>query len=110
VRCGANLLTCEAGDLHDGQVVTFAVRPEDIVLQDVQEGAENVFTARIEALEFLGSFVRADLALDSGGEHVLRADLSINLVRRLNITQGDERPVNIPKERIRIYPGTVSRD
>jgi len=110
VRCGANLLTCETGDLQDGQAVTFAVRPEDIVLQDIQEGAENVFTARIEELEFLGSFVRADLALDTQGEQVLRADLSINLVRRLNIAQGDERPVNIPKERIRIYPGTVSQN
>jgi iron(III) transport system ATP-binding protein len=110
VRCGANLLTCEADDLRDGEAVTFAVRPEDIVLQDVKDGIENVFTARIDALEFLGSFVRADLALDKQGEQILRADLSINLVRRLHISEGDERPVNIPKERIRIYPGTVSQN
>ena len=111
VRCGDNVLACETSDMREGDVVTVAVRPEDIVLrEDVSESEENVFSVRIDAMEFLGSYVRADLALEARGDQILRADLSINLVRRMQIAEGDERFVNIPKERIRVYQGTVNRD
>ncbi len=65
---------------------------------------ENAFDVRVDEIEFLGSFVRADLLSEKIGDHRLRADLSINLVRRLDINEGDTVSVSVPMERIRVYP------
>ena len=120
VRFGRQELACETDGLAVGTPVTMAVRPEDIVVQGVTADDENTYEARVQGLEFLGSFVRAELAAESTGEEStgeestgeerLRADLSINLIRRQEIAEGDALLVRIPRERIRIYPGTVSRD
>jgi len=56
-------------------------------------------------MEFLGSFYRANLEAEAMGEHSLRADLSINIVRRLNLSQGDMLSVALPSERIRVFAG-----
>jgi iron(III) transport system ATP-binding protein len=55
-------------------------------------------------MEFLGSFYRAELGGGSLGEHSLRADFSINLVRRLGVTVGKSMPVRLPGDLIRLYP------
>jgi iron(III) transport system ATP-binding protein len=93
-----------------GTPVTIAVRPEDIVVQGVTRDQENAYEAGVRGLEFLGSFVRADLISQSTGDGCLRADLSINLVRRQSITEGDSLLVRLPRERILIYPGSASRE
>ncbi len=105
VRLGDVDLACEADGLATGTAVTVAVRPEDIVVQDVRSGAANTFEARIDEMEFLGSFYRADLVSERLGQARLRADLSINLIRSQGIDQGDALPVLLPRERIRVYPG-----
>ena len=110
VRFGRQEFACETDGLAVGTSVTMAVRPEDIVVQGVTAADENAYQARVQGLEFLGSFVRAELAAESTGEECLRADLSINLIRRQEIAEGDALLVRIPRERIRIYPGTVSRE
>ena len=110
VRFGRLELACETDGLAVGTPVTIAVRPEDILVQGVTADDENAYEARVRRLEFLGSFVRADLASEVTGEDPLRADLSINLIRRQSIADGDSLLVRIPRERIRIYPGSVSRE
>ncbi len=107
VRLGAVDLACQSDGLAEGTAVTIALRPEDIVVQGVQGGEENTIEARIAAMEFLGSFYRADIVSERLGEAKLRADLSINLVRRRNISEGDDLAVMLPSERIRIYPGST---
>ncbi len=109
-RFGELELACETDGLAEGTPVTIAMRPEDILVQGVTAGEENTYEARIRGLEFLGSFVRADLTSEATGEDRLRADLSINLVRRQGIADGDSLLVRIPRERIRLYPGRVSRE
>lgn len=104
VSIGQVRLACEADGLPQGAAVTLAVRPEDIVVQGVAGNEENVFEVHIDAMEFLGSFYRADLVSEAMGGLCLRADLSINLVRRQAIAVGDAVAVMIPKERIRVYP------
>jgi len=110
VRLGQLELACETDGLADGATVTIAVRPEDIVIQGVTTGQENAYEARVGGLEFLGSFVRADLVSELTGDALLRADLSINLMRHQSIAEGDSVMVSLPRERIRIYPGSVSRE
>ena len=110
VRLGRLELACDTDGLAEGATVTIAVRPEDIVVQGVGAGDENVYEARVDDVEFLGSFVRAELASEATGEERLRADLSINLVRRQALSAGDTLMVRLPRECIRIYPGVVSRE
>ena len=107
VRLGQVDLCCDADGLAVGTEVTIAVRPEDIVIQEADPGEENVVDARIESMEFLGSFFRADLVDEAMGAAQLRADLSINLVRRLGLDEGARIHVMLPKERIRVYPGAA---
>jgi iron(III) transport system ATP-binding protein len=104
VRMGQVELACDADGLAQGTSVTIAVRPEDIVVQGITGEEENVFEARVAAMEFLGSFFRVDLADGAMGEERLRADFSINLVRRMGIGEGNSLNVMMPRERIRIYP------
>ncbi len=110
VRLGGVDLACEADGLAEGTAVTVAVRPEDIVVQGVQRGEANTFEARIHEMEFLGSFYRADLVSEHLGDARLRADLSINLIRSQGIDEGNDLAVLLPRERIRVYPGSSAND
>ena len=89
-----------------GSDVTLAIRPEDVMVRNTVAGSPNTFTARVGALEFLGSFCRADLQLGEGQPPLL-ADFSINLVRDLRIAEGMDLLVSLPPERIRVFPGTA---
>ena len=63
VRLGDLELTCNLDGLSGEKAVTLALRPEDVVLQGVQAADENAFEASIAEAEFLGAFIRAELAL-----------------------------------------------
>ena len=106
VRVGDVVLECDKDDALDAGEVTVAIRPEDIEVQEASrspDGGNNMIEVSIEEVEFLGSFVRADIVSDSIGDLHLRADLSINLVRRLDLTEGSRVTVALPRERIRVY-------
>ena len=105
VRVGQLDLNCQVDGLSQGAAVTVAVRPEDVLVPEGKPVSENAFDARVGDMEFLGSFFRADLEAEAMGGHGLRADLSINIVRRLNLNRGDMLPVALPGERIRVFPG-----
>ena len=105
VRYGAMDLSCEL-DIRPGpgSEVTLAIRPEDVVVRNVDADAENTFAVRVAEMEFLGSFCRVGLSID-GGKPALLADFSINTVRDLSITEGMDMLVGLPSERIRVFPG-----
>jgi iron(III) transport system ATP-binding protein len=105
VRFGRVELACDADGFAPGTPVTLAIRPEDIVVQDVHAGEPNTLEARVDAMVFLGSFFRAELVGDSLGEARLRADLSVDVVRRRGIAENHALTFRLPKDRIRIYPG-----
>jgi iron(III) transport system ATP-binding protein len=107
VRLGRTELACDLTGVAAGTEVTLALRPEDILVQDGAAGGPNVVHARIDALTFLGSFFRADLAGDAVDGVLLRADLPVDLVRRLNLAEKSTVSVVLPRERIRIYPGST---
>jgi len=105
LRLGQTELSCEVDGLAPGTPVTLAIRPEDILVQDAPSGQANVVRVRVDALAFLGSFFRADIVADAMDGVLLRADLSVDLVRRLSIAEKSELAARLPPERIRIYPG-----
>jgi iron(III) transport system ATP-binding protein len=94
-----------AANLAPGMPVTLAVRPEDLVVQAAPSARPNTFVARVEGIEFLGSFVRADLALEGLAEPRCCADFSINMVRREAIAVGQTVNVTLPAERLRVFTG-----
>jgi iron(III) transport system ATP-binding protein len=103
VRVGGLELRCPPPGLAPESSVTVAIRPEDVVVQDVEAGAENALEVEIAGIEFLGAFVRAQLAAPQIGEVDLRADLSANAVRRMGLAEGSRLPVVLPRARLRIY-------
>ncbi len=105
VRVGDTILSCQTEGIEPGLPVTVAVRPEDINAQDIADGDDNIVEVEIKHLEFLGSFYRADLCSATFSEHSIRADFSLNLVRRKNVRVGSKLPVRLPPNFIRLYPG-----
>ena len=104
VQLGHQALSCEADGLAQGTDVTIAIRPEDILVQGAASDGENALLAHIARMEFLGSFYRASLGTNGIDPDDFRADLSINLVRRLAVEEGQEIHIQMPRERIRVYP------
>ena len=105
VRLGDIELTtnnCPDGTQKD-DAITVCIRPEDIATRGVTPDTENAVPTVIETLEFLGSFYRASLAVQDAGETTIRADFSINLVRDLDIKEGQEFTVALPSDHIRVY-------
>ena len=106
VRYGTMDLTCDV-DIKPGpgSDVTLAIRPEDVVVRNVDANAENTFAVRVAEMEFLGSFCRVGLTLNGDDKPALLADFSINTVRDLSISEGMQMLVGLPSERIRVFPG-----
>ncbi len=104
VKVGGTTLECKTDGIAPGSPVTVAIRPEDINAQDIAEGDCNTVEVEINHMEFLGSFYRADLGGPAFGDQKMRADFSINLVRRKNVLVGSLLPVRLPAEFIQVYP------
>jgi iron(III) transport system ATP-binding protein len=105
VRFGGLELACDVDGFPAGTRLTLAIRPEDIRVQSVTGTEENAVTVHIKAMEFLGSFFRVDLAGDVFDGVTLRADLAVDVVRRLELAEGQAMPVVLPRKRLRVYPG-----
>ena len=105
VRLGGLELACDIDGFPAGADLTIAIRPEDIRVQSVTGSEENAVTVHIKAMEFLGSFFRVDLAGDALDGVTLRADLAVDLVRRLDLAEGQALSVVLPRKRLRVYPG-----
>ncbi|MGI9407714.1 MAG: putative 2-aminoethylphosphonate ABC transporter ATP-binding protein [Hyphomicrobiaceae bacterium] len=115
VALGGHRLASQAHDIADGAPVTIAIRPEDIVphgdggrpLVEVGEPSptENSLTVTVGEMEFLGSFWRARVHGGALGDAVLDADFSINAVRRIGLAEGKSIEIELPPERLRVFPG-----
>jgi iron(III) transport system ATP-binding protein len=90
-----------------GAAVTLCIRPEDVMVRDAAAEPVNRFDCALEALEFLGSFCRAELRPHDCAHTRLVADFSINLMRRFDLTPGDTVMVALPARHLRVFPGHV---
>ncbi|MBM3599867.1 MAG: putative 2-aminoethylphosphonate ABC transporter ATP-binding protein [Alphaproteobacteria bacterium] len=91
-----------AATVSPGAAVTLCIRPEDIAVRNVSASQGTVLQARIEALEFLGSFFRASLTPD-GQKTALMADFSVNAVNDLGLSRGMALPIALPRDRLRVF-------
>jgi iron(III) transport system ATP-binding protein len=108
VRSGGLELVCDTDGLTPGTRLTVAIRPEDIRVQSVGGQAENAVAVRVAAIEFLGSFFRVDLEGRALGSVILRADLAVDVVRRLELAPGQALTVALPRKRLRVYPVSLA--
>jgi len=106
IRAGGLALACDTSGHPEGERVTAAIRPEDIVLLDSGSAGhasrDGGFDATVEYVEFLGSFARVEL--DCAGERLLM-DLSIARAQQFGVTEGSTVRAAVPREAVRIYAG-----
>ncbi|AUH66424.1 putative 2-aminoethylphosphonate ABC transporter ATP-binding protein [Paracoccus zhejiangensis] len=103
---GTTLQTATQG-AREGQQVVVAIRPEDVLPHALDEETAtlpNHLPVTIIAMEFLGSFWRAHLHSPELGDTPLLANFSINAVRRFNLQPGCGMAVELPSERILVFP------
>ncbi|TCO74069.1 putative 2-aminoethylphosphonate ABC transporter ATP-binding protein [Rhodovulum euryhalinum] len=107
VRVGHAVLQTETHGLRDGQAVVMVVRPEDVLPHAVGYEAEmkpNQLPVDIADMEFLGSYWRAHLNNPEFANTPLVANFSINAVRRFGLASGTRMTVEIPPERLLVFP------
>ena len=102
-------LACAPHDLQDGDEAMAVIRPVDIIPhgKGVTESVGtpgNLIDAKVEEMEFLGAFWRCRLSSTRFGGRILVADFSINAVRRLGIEIGGTMQVELPRERVLVFP------
>jgi len=95
-----------------------AIRPEDVIPHAITNAAididdaiteeHNTIDATVDEMDFLGSFWRARLSNTQLGTEAVTADFSINAVRRLNIAVGGQMRIEIPSERLKVFPGSAT--
>ena len=107
-------LVCAPHELAVGDAVTAVVRPVDIIphgdgarspgAADTVGTPENLIDTTVDEMEFLGGFWRCRLSAPRLDGRVLVADFSINAVRRLGIKAGGTMQVELPSERVLVFP------
>ena len=78
------------------------LRPEDIVARPIAPGDDNVFEARIEKVEFLGSYCLVRVAADGLGQP-LTVYLSLNFLSEEALEPGRSLKLRILPERLRLF-------
>jgi iron(III) transport system ATP-binding protein len=86
-----------------GGMVSVCLRPEDVQVRGIQTSQPNSFQARIDTMEFLGSFCRAELTATQDAAIHFTADFSVNAMRDLSLVLGSEISVALPKDRLRVF-------
>lgn len=106
--------SCSTLGFAAGDTPIAVVRPVDIIPHGAEAHAvnsvdrpvtpQNLIDAEVQEMEFLGMFWRTRLTAPRLGDRTLVADFSVNAVRRLNIETGGVIQVEIPKERLLLFP------
>lgn len=99
-------LATTANGTAPGSDVIAVIQPVDIIplAADVAGRTGNLLEVTVEDMEYLGSFWRTRVASPRLGGETLIADFSTNAVRRLGIAVGGAMCIEIPAERLHIFP------
>ena len=100
---GADLAFDEPVALGEGAPVTVCLRPEDVVVRNLDAYRANRLTAQVGVMEFIGNHFSTTLHAVGTGLSI-SADFSMNDVRDLRIAAGGTIQVVLPAERLRVFP------
>jgi ABC-type Fe3+/spermidine/putrescine transport system ATPase subunit len=104
IQLGKARLACKMDGFAAGASVHAAVRPEDVVCTGRTNGHANSFCAEVQDLEFMGPFFWLSLSGGELGDHRLRAQVSSQRARELDLRPRDSMHLHIPAEQIRLFP------
>lgn len=104
LRLGAIELVC-AGNLRyvSGSAVRVGFRPEEVKVRNLSAATLNQVVTRVVSLDFLGSFCRAKLTPEAEPDLVILADFSANLMRDLNVVEGQTMTIALPPESLHVF-------
>ena len=104
VRAGALTLSCSPLLTRaEGRQVKLGLRPEEVRIRGLEEGAANAILVTVELIDFLGPFCRARLRVKAAPELVLLSDFSANAMRDLAIHEGQTLTVALPPDLLRVF-------
>jgi len=106
IQLGSARLACKMDGFATGASVHAAVRPEDVVCTGQTNGHANSFQAEVQDMEFMGPFFWLNLGGGALGEHRLRAQVSSQRARELDLRPRDSMHLHIPAEQIRLFPNS----
>jgi iron(III) transport system ATP-binding protein len=111
VTIGNVTFTSRDHELQPDTPVIVAIRPEDIVPHAVDASptsehseSKNIFEAKVDEMEFLGSFWRVSLKNSAIGDASLLVDMSINAVRQMEVAIGKSITVEFQSDRLWVFP------
>ena len=103
IRIGARSFACASCDGSAGRRVRAYLRPEDIVARPLVEGDPNVLDARIEKIEFLGSYCLVRVTANGLEGQPLTVYLSLNFLSEMGLENGSPMKLRILAERMRVF-------
>lgn len=114
VMAGTHKLACQRHGLKSGTKGIVSIRPEDVIphgkgarspgAKDVIAETGNEIEAKIQEMEFLGSFWRARITGGPLDGADFLADFSINAVRRMSLAEGKKITIELPSKRLKLFP------
>jgi iron(III) transport system ATP-binding protein len=99
LRFGSLRIPCEGAD-REARVY---LRPEDVLARPIADGDAHVFDARIEKIEFLGSYCHVRVASPALDAHKLTVYLSLNFLSEQSLSVGSPLKLKLLPERIKVF-------
>jgi iron(III) transport system ATP-binding protein len=108
LRVGEQVLAADDATQPAGTRTTAVIRPEDILVtvDGTRDGGSNGFDAEVLELAFLGAFWRVQIACTSLSETPLTAAVSANAARETMIAEGMRLRIELPNERLHVFPAS----
>src|SRR5687768_7436171 len=104
LRMGSIDLACNSvNGFKHGAIVRIGLRPEEIRVRNIDASTPNQIATRVSLLDFLGSFCRARLEPEGAPGVAILADFSANLMRDLNVAEGQQLTIALPPETLRLF-------
>ena len=99
IRVGALSIPCDGAD-RDARIY---LRPEDVLARPIAAGDPHVFDARIDKIEFLGSYCHVKVHSPALDEHPLTVYLSLNYLAEQSLAEGSAIRLKLLPERIKVF-------
>ena len=104
LRVGTLEICCaDAARFTHGTPVRLGLRPEEVRVRNLDASTANAIDTTVTSLDFLGPFCRAQLKPAGAPDVTILADFSANLVRDLQVSQGQKLTIALPPDSLRVF-------
>ena len=102
VKCNNIEINCDLGSFKENDSVQLAVRPEEIYFKQENQD-DNIITASVKEIEFLGSFQRVYFEAKSFTNNLIIVDVPSANARKIKLVINEEMNLYFSKQDARIY-------